>query len=70
VAVLTGVVHRHDVGGGQGGRVVDPVADHADLAPLGPQVPDLACLVLRQHLGQHPADAGLAGDRGDRGMAI
>ena len=32
-------------------------------AALGLQAADLAGLVLGQHLGQHPADADLAGDR-------
>ena len=49
---------------GQRGGVVDAVADHADPAALGLQAADLAGLVLGQHLGQHPADADLAGDRG------
>ena len=42
-----------DVRTREGGRVVDAVADHGDLFATFLQPPDLALLVLRQHLGHH-----------------
>ena len=48
---------------GQGGCVVDAVADHADPSPFGLQSADLAGLVFGQDLGEHAGDPDLAGDR-------
>src|SRR5439155_113949 len=45
------------------GRVVDPVADHRDAAPLRLEGPDLARLVLGKHHGEHAVQARLARDR-------
>ena len=61
--VGTGSDGQPHIGLGQGGGIVDPVADHADRAALGLQPADLIRLVLRQDLGQDAADADLAGDR-------
>ena len=55
--VGAGAHGQAQVGLGQRGGVVDPVADHRHHAALGLQPPDRADLVVRQHLGDHLADA-------------
>ena len=52
----------------QGGSVVDAIADHPDDTPFVLQTAYLGSLVLRQHLGEHPADPDLA--QADVGSAI
>ncbi len=51
-----------DLGGGQGGRVVDPVADHAGGPVPGVDLGNRRHLVGRQQAGPLLADAQLAGD--------
>jgi hypothetical protein len=51
-----------DVGLGERGGVVDPVAHHRHQLPLVLEPADLQGLVLGQDLGQHAGDADLAGD--------
>ena len=45
-----------DIGLGQSRSVVHAVADHADLLALRLEFLDLACLVARQHVGEHSVD--------------
>ena len=48
------VAHGHaHVGGGQGGRVVHPVAHHGDHLATRTQFLHLRRLVTGQHIGQH-----------------
>ena len=55
--------HREaDVGGGQGGCVVDAVAGHGHDAALGAQALDDVALVVGQHLGLDAVDAEAAAD--------
>ncbi|BCM64732.1 hypothetical protein EASAB2608_00066 [Streptomyces sp. EAS-AB2608] len=68
--VGAGADGQADVGGGQGGGVVDAVADHAHRAALGLEATDRVGLVLRQHLGQDPAHADLGGDGGGGASAV
>ncbi len=58
------------VGGGEGGRVVDAVADHRDQPMAPPQVLDGRDLVGGQEAGADLVDAGLTGDRGGRGGIV
>ncbi len=53
-----------DVGLGEGGCVVDAVADHGDDTAFVLEAAHLEGLVLGEHLGEDPFDADLAGDRG------
>ena len=48
---------------GEGGGVVDPVADHGDDPAVGLEATDDVDLVGRQHLGDDVVDADLVGDR-------
>jgi hypothetical protein len=52
-----------DVGLGEGGCVVDPVADHCHFQALALEFGDLGVLVLGKHLGQHLVDPELSADR-------
>ena len=51
-----------EVGLGEGGGVVDAVADHGDDLAVGLQAADDVDLVGGQHLGDHVVDADLVGD--------
>ena len=51
-----------EIGGGQGGGIVDPVTDEGDGAALALDRSDLAELVGREHIGDDGVDAHLAGD--------
>ena len=55
-----------DLGRGQGGGVVDAVADHAGRAMAGVELGDRRDLVGRQEVGSLFADAQLAGHGGGR----
>ena len=52
-----------EVGGGEGGGVVDPVADHGDLVSVRLKPGDDGCLVGGQRPRDHLIDADLRGDR-------
>jgi hypothetical protein len=52
-----------EVGLGQGGGVIDAVADHGDALPLLLQPLDILGLVRREHLREHIRDTDLFGDR-------
>ena len=58
-----------EVGGGQGGGVVDAVADHRDHVPVGLEGGDPGGLVGREDLGDDVVDADLSGD-GVRGGGV
>ena len=55
--------HRNaDVRGGQGGRVIYTIADHADTAEIGSEFPDLFDLLLGQKVTLSFVDASLFRD--------
>ena len=56
----TGADRHADTGAGQCRGVVDAVADHDGFFPAFLKRTDFPFLVLRQHFGQYPADAGLS----------
>ena len=56
-------IGKPDVGLGQGGCVVDAVADHADPSAFGLQAADLAGFMFGKDLGEDSGDPDLAGDR-------
>ena len=60
----TGRAHRHpDIRRGQGGCIVDTVADHRHRVSLTLELGDSVELVLGQHAGPDLVDSGLRGDR-------
>jgi hypothetical protein len=59
-----------EIGLGQGGCVVDPVADHGDLSAAGLQLGDLGGLVAGEDLGDDGADAELGGDARRGGLVV
>ncbi len=67
-APIVGAGHHREpqIGSGQRGRVVDPVADHGDRATLFPQADEHPGLVGGHHFGDDLADADLRG-HGPRG---
>ena len=63
--------HRQpEIGLGERGGVVDPVADHRHDLALALQSLDLVHLFGGQHLGDHLVDADLAGDRVRRAAVV
>ena len=66
LSMATSVPDAHgdaDVGGGEGGGVVDAVAGHRDDSALAAEALDDVALVVGQHLGLDPVDAEAAGRR-------
>ena len=59
-----------EVGLGEGGGVVDAVADHRHPPALVLQLGDLGGLVAGQHLGDDGVDAELAGDAPGGGLVV
>lgn len=59
-----------DVRAGERGGVVDAVADHNDLPPLGLQFADDAFLVLRQHVGDDAVEVELPADGVGRRLVV
>ena len=59
-----------DVGLGQGGGVVDAVADHGDLSALGLQLFDLARPCPRAGLRRSTVDAQLGSNGGGHGLGV
>ena len=55
--VGAGAHRQADVGGGEGGCVVDAVACHRDHAPFCAELFDDVALVVGQHVGLDPVDA-------------
>src|SRR6202044_2495919 len=59
-----------DVGAGQGGGVVDAVANHRHDPPLAPAAFDPVRLAGRSQLGLHALDVDLPGDGQRGGRAV
>ena len=65
-----GVDGNANVGSGQGGGVVDAVADHHNGVALGLGLLDEVCLVLGQHLGKEAVHAHLLCNGGSGALAV
>ena len=63
--------HRQpEIGLGEGGGIVDAVADHGDHSAFTLQTCDRVDLVARQHFGDHLCDSDLVGDGAGRGGVV
>src|SRR5699024_127521 len=68
--VGAGAHGQAEVGLGEGGGVVDAVADHRDDLALGLQAGDDVDLVLGQDLGDDLVDTDLGGDPTSNGLIV
>ena len=68
--VGAGAHGQAQIGLGERGGVVDPVADHGHRAALVLQAPDRVQLAARVHPGDHVVDADLAGDRAGGALVV